>query len=365
LASDTGAFFAPSSDSGTGYLLFQRNNALLAQRFDPDRLQLQGEPEVLVDQIASIFLPSFSVSNTGTLIYTGTNPKKVQPTWFDRDGRVISKQGVPDVYFGLQPSPNGTLIATTLFDPQTSGSNLWLLEPTGVRNRITFDSRTFTQSPVWSPDGSQVMFTAITPGGGLDLYRKAANGANESTLLYKSSEYKWPNSISSDGRYVLYTTGGVAQSKTDLWLLTMDEKTKSSPFLNTPFDEKDGQFSPDSHWVAYESNESASSEIYVRPFPDPSKNRWLVSKGGGTNPRWRGDGKEIFYLAPDQSLMAVEVSSGASFHPGVPKMLFRVEGADGFSVSADGKKFMVGVPSGDSLAVPFTVMVNWQASLRK
>ena len=155
------------------------------------------------------------------------------------------------------------------------------------------------------------------------------------------------------------------KSKSDLWLLPLEGDRNRRVFLNTEFNERDGQFSPDTHWVAYESDENGNSEIYVRPFPDPSKAKWLVSRGGGTNPRWRGDSKELYYLAPDQSLMAVEVTSGASFQPGVPKALFKVEGAEGFGVSADAKKFMVGVPTADSSPVPVTVMVNWPSALKK
>src|SRR5207245_1158752 len=137
----------------------------------------------LVDRISFVFFPSFSVSSNGILIYAGTNPTKDQPTWFDRDGRITGKSGAPDVYFGFQPSPDGTRVAATVFEPQTSGSDLWMLEPTGVRTRTTFDPHGFPQSPIWSSDGTHLTFAVDRGAGALDIYQKAANGAAEETLL--------------------------------------------------------------------------------------------------------------------------------------------------------------------------------------
>jgi serine/threonine protein kinase len=359
------AVFAPSSDPDEGYVVFMRENALLARRLDTRRLELEGE-ETQLGEVSRVFgFPSFSASRNGLLVYSGATFRKIQPTWMDSSGNIVGKLGAPDIFIELALAPDGRRTAATVHSVQANGSNIWVLEPTGVTNPVTFDKTGWTQSPIWSPDSAQIAFASFRSGAALDLYRKQSSGAGEDELLYTSSENKRPTSWSRDGRYLLYAVSS-RKSKTDLWVLPIEGAREPRAFLSTEFDERNGQFSPDTHWVAFESDESGSVEIVVRPFPDSSKGKVVVSKGGGRSPRWRDDGRELYYLSADGSVMAVEVAAGPVFQPGMTRRLFQVSDyADSLDVTAGGKKFLIGIPTADSVPTPFTVLMNWQTSLKK
>ncbi len=170
-----------------------------------------------------------------------------------------------------------------------------------------------------------------------------------------------------------YIPWKIRETKSDLWVLPLQGDRKPIPLLRTQFNERSGQFSPDGRWIAYISDESGSDEIYVREFysgsaqgPWDAGSKWLISKGGGTDPRWRGDGKELFYVASDGKLMAVDISAKPVFQAGAPRPLFQLPpGFIGGEVTADGRRFLVGVPLAQSASVPFTVVLNWQATLKK
>ena len=194
-------------------------------------------------------------------------------------------------------------------------------------------------------------------------------------MLFKSDHVKFAEDWSRDGRFLLYYDVD-PKTKSDLWVLPMDgassgEKQggrKPVPFLRTDFDERNAKFSPNGHWVAYQSDESGRNEIYVRPFPAANGGgKWTVSQGGGTQPRWRGDNKELFYLAPDGNVMAVQVSASVNgFRPGTPAALFKSPpNAGGWDVSADGKRFLFPVPARDAAQAPFTIVQNWISLLKK
>jgi hypothetical protein len=191
-------------------------------------------------------------------------------------------------------------------------------------------------------------------------------------LLKPSDGYKYPTSSSRDGRFLLYTVEN-PKTKSDLWVLSLNGDPKPIPFLRTEFNERSGQFSPDGHWVAHTSDESGKDEIYVREFssgsapgsPDAA-GKWLISKGGGTDPRWRGDGKELFYVDSGGKLMSVDISAKPVFEAGAPKPLFQLPpGFIGGDITADGRRFLIGVPLAQSASVPFTVVTNWQTALKK
>jgi Tol biopolymer transport system component len=207
--------------------------------------------------------------------------------------------------------------------------------------------------------------------GNFDLYRKSSTGAGEDELLLKTNEPKYANDWSSDGRFVLFSSIGNAS---DLWILPMTgEDRKPRPYLQTEFVESQGRFSPDGRFVAYTSNESGGSEIYVRPFPDANAGKWLVSSGGGNQPVWRNDGKELFYISADSKMMAVDVSSVPTFKSGTPKALFPTSIMAGslatnptrYGVSADGKRFIIHSVLKETAGAPITVLLNWQGGLRK
>ena len=198
--------------------------------------------------------------------------------------------------------------------------------------------------------------------GAINLYQKPSNGAGSEELLVESPQVKTANDWSADGRFILYESVD-PKTGSDLWVLPLDEDRKPRVFLKTEFDERDGQFSPDGRWVAYRSDESGRLETYVRPFPGPGA-QWQVSTAGGIAPRWRPDGKELYYIAPDGRLMAVPIGvQGATLEPGTPAPLFqtRIFGGGQYDVALDGR-FLINVTTGDAITSPITLIQNWKPS---
>lgn len=198
-----------------------------------------------------------------------------------------------------------------------------------------------------------------------DLYMKNSDGAQEEKSIAQEDVDKWPNDWSRDGKYIVYTRG------TDLWFLTLPE-LKSRLFLKAPSVFRNGQFSPDGKWVAYASNETGKWQIYVTSFPD-ARGKWQVSTGGGEQPRWRGDGKELFFLSSDSKMMAAPVTTGANFDSGTPVALFQTTPRQPISlndqfvydVSRDGQRFLVNTPVKEAETAPMSVVLNWPAKLNK
>ena len=220
---------------------------------------------------------------------------------------------------------------------------------------------------IWSPDGSRIVFNSNRKGH-LDLYQKASSGAGTEEVLLEDNLDKYPTSWSPDGRFILYRHQ-CPQTRAQLFVLPLSGDRKPVPFLNTKFDESFGQFSPDGRWVAYRSNESGRNEVYVAPFPGPG-GKWQISTAGGDRPRWRRDGSEIFYLAPDNKLMAAAVNGkGASFEVGAVKPLFEARFVTGgryqYAVSADGQRFLINTTPEQAASAPITVVLNWTAGLKK
>jgi eukaryotic-like serine/threonine-protein kinase len=359
-----------------GNIFFLREGTLMAQPFDAGKLQLRGEPVPIAERVgAELSAGYFAVSPTGVLAYrTGaTSTAGLQHAWFDREGKATGTFGESNNDGGVRLSPDGTRAAERDAGQQTRG-DIWLLDfARGVRTRLTF-RQNLGSYPVWSPDGSRIAFSA---GDFLDtIYEKSASGAGEEKeLLKKPGEISLPTSWSHDGRFLLYTTANAAKTGADLWVLPLEGDRKPVLLLRTQFDEANGSFSPDGHWVAYVSNESGRNEIYVRPFvasgpsgPSLGEGKWQVSKDGGTNPKWRTDGKEIIF-AFRLAIMSVDVNgSGAGFQMGTPKQLFTAPANNGWDVTGDGKRFMMIVPPNQGVQTaptPITVVLNWQADLKK
>lgn len=368
LAIGSGAAYASSGGSGPGQLLFMREGTLMAQPFDDGRLEVTGEAVPVAERVGADFSNGFfSVSNNGLLAYSeGAVNNRL--TWFDRQGKALGRAGEPSSYTYVALSPDGSRAAVRRKNSQ--GPNIWLVDFT--HERITrFTYGVDAGSPVWSPDGSQIIYAALRSDANSDLYRKPASGAKDAEVLLKSEEFKTPTSWSPDGRFLLYTVLD-PKMREDLWILPLESHRKPIPFLRTEFAESNAQFSPKAPLIAYISNESGNDEIYVRPFlPDSNGTsfdigaRMLVSKGGGTAPRWRGDGKELFYAAPDGRVMSVEVTLGQTFQAETPKPLFQVSSMDRWDVTADGKRFLFLGQAEQQTQPPFTVIMNWQAELKK
>jgi eukaryotic-like serine/threonine-protein kinase len=371
LESDFGASYLPSSDPGTGQLLFVRDGALMAQPFNARRLELNGEPVTITPQVGTFREFGFFSSANDVLVYrTGGGGEAYQLTWLDRQGRILGKAGKPGVYSGPALSPDGTRAAVSeSADVQNAKNALWLVDfSRDATTRFTFGSSA-TEYPIWSADGKRVIFPAERDGV-YDLYQKPASGAEDEAVLLKSGGSKYPSSVSRDGRFLLYFAND-PKTKSDLWVLPLDGSGKPFPFLETESNEIDGHFSPNGQWVAYTSDESGRYEIYVRRFSaktaSATAGKWQLSDGGGSEPRWSADGKELYYLSPDWKLMVVEVTTGSLFQAGTPKLLFQAPQQNGFTAgdyTVDGKRFLFLAPAeqGD---IPFTVVLNWQAGLNK
>ncbi len=266
-------------------------------------------------------------------------------TWFDRKGNVAGTVGEPGVYRTLTISPDGSRIAVERTDPQSQNRDIWLVEvANGKMTRFTFDSG-WDAFPTWSPDGARLIFTS-NRSGVFDLYGKPVSGAAGEELLYRSSDGKGPTSWSRDGKYLLYYSLGMP---THVRLLTVAGPPDRQPVavVDPGFTSITARFSPDGHWIAYTSNESGKNEVSVRPFDAGTGaigNPVVVTRDGGRTPLWRGDGREIFYMAGDGTATAVEVTPGSSFRAGEPEPLFPVpSGVLFWDVSPDGTRFLMPV----------------------
>jgi serine/threonine protein kinase/Tol biopolymer transport system component len=356
-----------------GLLVTVRQGALVAQKLDLKRGELMGDPITLAYPVdyAPGFFEGFSVTANGLVAYRASGGRQ-QLTWFDRTGRSLGVAGEADATFINYPelSPDDRMIAVQR-EVQTN-NDIWLLDTLGARwNRFTFDAA-LDVDPLWSPDGGRLAFASNRKGNKYDLYWKPSNGAGADELLWETPHHKTPEDWSKDGRYLLYSEND-PKTRSDLWVLEMaGSERKARPFVNTPFDEMMGMFSPDGRWVAYETNESGQSEIVVTPFPNPNA-RWQVSAGGGRQPRWRADGKELYFIASDGKLMAVPVSSsGSAFEAraAVPLFQVRIVSASAsahkpqYAVARDGR-FLINQPVKEATATPITLLMNWNPDTHK
>jgi eukaryotic-like serine/threonine-protein kinase len=351
-----------------GHLLFVRQKTLLAQPFDPKSLKLTGEAFPIAEKVQDdpgFFNAVFSVSDQGTLAYqeAGGTTGLSELAWVDRSGKKIDVLGEPADYYEPRISPDGRRVAVGVGDP----GDVWIYDVARrVRTRLTF-AASDDFAPTWSPDGERVAFSSQRSGSG-DLYAKSASGTGNDELLSSSKIFKVPNSWSPDGRYIAYIAfQGAPGSKADLWLLSLPDR-RASPLLQTEFDEVAGVFSPEGRWLAYASNESGRFEVYVQPFPGPG-GKWQVSTAGGNHPRWRRDEKELFYVAPDGKIMAVELRAGPAFEAGTPQPLFAtlLKNMPGppYDVSSDGQRILLNRPLGEESSPPITLVQNWTALLKR
>jgi len=365
----------------SGQLLFVAQGTLFAQNFDPVRLALTGAPSPVAEQVmvnALLNLPAVSASSGGAIVYRAGTARgdQRQFIWFDRSGKEIGKVGSPDSATVLGPaiSPDGRRVA--LYRTESGNTDVWLLDlARGVLSRLTSDTANDI-FPIWSPDGRSIVFTS-TRRGSFDLYQKLATGARSEELLLASAQPKIPTDWSRDGRVLLYHSPD-PKTSADIWALPLDGDRKPLPVVRTNFEERDGQFSPDGKWIAYQSNESGRFEIYVESLPGPDANvsgKSLISTNGGSQVRWRLDGKELFYIALDDRLMAVPIefaSNSQALEVGTPVPLFatRVGGAvqyanrQQYMVSPDGQRFLMNTLTEEATS-PITVILNWVGAQKR
>ena len=373
VAGDAAAVFAPPDR-----LLAVRQNALVAWQFDPVQGTVSGDPIRVADAGTDegVGRSMFSVSSTGVLMYRGGSAaQRRRLAWFDRSGRVLSTVGQgDDITSPGNPelAPDGRRVA--LQSTVQGNVDIWFMDLSrGVESRFTFDPASEGYA-LWSPNGDRVVF-ASTRSGVYNLFEKTASGGvNEEKVLLATPQDKRPLSWSSDGRFVLYATYDPGTGA-DLWALPMTGDRKPFAVAQTKFAETEGQFSPDGRWVAYASNESGRLEIYVRQFP-VSGETVQVSTTGGSQVRWRQDGKELYYVAPDARLMAVAITTRADGRPleaGQPAALFSTRLASGanitgwraqYATTSDGR-FLLNTRVDNVAQRPISVVLNWASGFKK
>jgi serine/threonine protein kinase len=348
-----------------GYLLFYRDQTLFAQHFDAGKFELTGEPVPLLTDVQ--FFPRisqavFAASTEGLLVaQRNADSGASQVLWFDRKGQQTGVALNPGIYGNIMLAPNGKDVASDTTDPVSQNTDIWTYDlDARSAKRLTFDP-SLDSLPIWSPDGSRTVF-ASNRELKFDLYVKDSNGAQEEKIIPQDGPDRFPTDWSRDGKYLIYGRGP------DLWFLTFPD-FHATQFLKASSTLKSSRFSPDGKWVAYSSNESGRWEIYVTSFPE-AHGKWQVSNTGGDQPRWRGDGKELFYLSTDSKVMAVPVKTGSNFDAGTPAALFQANPREMFAtselfsydVSNDGQKFLINTQLKTEMT-PMSVVLNWSAKL--
>jgi serine/threonine protein kinase/Tol biopolymer transport system component len=352
---------------GSDHLWFVREGTLFAQRFNPSTQALSGPVIRVANNVGEgLFAASFSTSVAGAVAYReGAGQPSRQLVWFDRSGKALGTAGEPGgLLANPSLSPNGRYVVVQ----RTFQANidLWLLDlQRNVFSRMTDDPRVDSM-PVWSPDGERVVFSAaVNDGSSLMVMRIDGTTVNE-TLSLPATDVKIACDWSADGRYILYRQLEQATGTSDLWALPMSGESTPFQVVRTPSDERDGQFSPDGKWVAYQSDEAGRPEIYLQPFPGPGP-KVRVSINGGSQVRWSTNGKEIFYIAPDRRLMAVgiDLAAGAA-GVGTPKPLFMTRLApirsisrQQYVVAPDGQRFLISSVEEPQMS-PITLILNWK-----
>ncbi len=354
-----------------GYVLFVRDRALLAQRFDPGKAQFRGEPFPIVDDVAvgggGAANAEFSASGNGVLVFRGSAGSGTSRlTWVDRAGKDIQVFGEPGSYSDQVVSPDGKRIA---MEAGTGSPDLWTID-TGrnVTTRFTF-SAAQDYWPVWSPDGARIAYTS-DQAGAFRIYVKPATGAQPESVLIQNPIGLGPCDWSSDGRFLACLKPSTAGGW-DIWVVNTTGQVEGRPLLASPFREFEPRFSPDGKWIAYSSNESGRREVYVQPFPGLG-GKWQVSSQGGRDPEWRRDGKELFFLSLAGVLNAVDVSAtGTALDLGTPRALFPGILADdspighNYAVSADGQRFLIRKTVRAGELPSTTVFMNWTSTFAR
>jgi serine/threonine protein kinase len=349
-----------------GFLLFVRAGVLLAQPFDAANSRMSGEPQPVVPEVmhhAFIGTGAFAASENGLLAFRSPRgPARLQ--WLDRLGRPIGTEGRPGLYDNVRLSPDGRKLAASMMDPRTGTHGIWVADvASGILTRVTTGARD-DFFPVWSPDGSRLVFSSASPQGPPNLHESSLDGG-EPREITPFGRVQWVQDWSRDGRFICYSQPSLGSGQ-DIWILDRSDPRKTTPFLATAFDEIEPQFSPDGRWIAYSSNESGTYEVYVGSFPTPGK-RLRVSNAGGSHPHWRRDGRELFYVSGDSRMISVPVRLGDTAEVAAPQSLFGMDGAGwrDYDVSADGTRFLVVVHDGEQRSRFINVTTNWPAALKE
>ena len=355
---DSAAVFVPPDQ-----IMFSRAGSLWAQRIDPTRLDVMGEPAPVASEVLThpLFTGhiALSASSTGPVAFR-PNAADRQFIWLDRGGQQVGTLGAPDAGQpgDLRLSPDGRSVA--LRRTVDGGSHVWMMDTDrGIPRRLIFNAF-MDLNPVFSPDGTQIAFARSELDGANDLYVQPVDGSAAAELLLQTPAQENPSDWSPDGRYILFSTQGL-QNGDDLWVVPVSGDRQPRAVAQTVFSESLARFSPDGQWIAYQSNETGQFEIYVQPFPGPGS-KVRISDGGGTEPKWRNDGTELFYVGAAGGLMTVRITTRSGrFEAATPSRLFGFPASSDrgvYAPSADGQRFLISAATSDPS--PLTLLMNWK-----
>jgi Tol biopolymer transport system component len=366
VSADSGAMYSPP-----GYLLYRSGDRIVAQAFDAKRLRLAGDAVPLVEDVwwdgISTLATAFTVSSDGVLAYQTGGLAKTKLVLYDRVGKEIGSPGPPGAYIEPALSPDGRWLVVGRAEPGTSGSNLWMIDlERGSIVRVSYGQCLAASTSVWSSDGRRFAYSCFPSG---EVYVRDAHGVEKERLLFKSPSFSPLDDWSRDGRYLFQEIVDWKTFHFDVGMRDL-QSGADRPLLTDPFDEMGARLSPDGRWLAYESSESGTHEVFVRNFPELGDRR-QISVGGGSQPRWRADGKELFYVSPDRKVMAVDIRSGSTLESSSPRALFQtqivpaVEARNHFDAAPDGQRFVVNSRRPEDASLPINVVVNWISDLAK
>ncbi len=349
-----------------GLIVFGRGPVLMAQPFDPGKLQVAGEPYPLADmvrRVESAQISVYSSSPNGTLVYQPevSTSTDLQAVWYGRTGKRLGLAGTPRLYRQGALSPDEKRFAAQIMNPVNGVSDIWLLDLTsGILSRMTSDSAA-KSTPVWSPDGREILF-ASNKAGKPNLYRKTVGGGDEQ-LVHQAAESIYPAAWLRDGSVIFMNSYGKS-----FYRKTPGRDAQPETLLKTEYYKDEPRVSPDGNWVAYNTNESGRWEVYIAAYPSFTQRR-QVSNHGGVQGFWRKDNKELFYIELDGNIVSVPIKPGPALEAGIPEVLFPTRVPvqaqwDQFAVTGDGQRFLV-LESLESEAKPFTIVLNWPAIARK
>jgi Tol biopolymer transport system component len=378
VAADTNAAYARNSSDASEHLLFVRHGALISQAFDSARFRTVGDPVTVSPEVNYTPLPryaQFSVSDSGVLAYVAGSPFNQELTWFDRVGTTLGRVGEPGDFTALHLSPDGKRVILDRSDPEMGFLGVWSIDLVrGSSSRVTSGWVDF--SPVWSPDASQLVFArAVSAERGMTLSQAPASGGSTHRLRDITGA-GFPSDWSSNGRYVAYT-GYVGQGGAGIYILPIQQGDAGEPweYLQTEHNEGGAVFSPakgdgDPKWIAYTSDESGRNEVYIQSFPRAGT-KLQVSPAGGSDVQWRPDAKELYYLAPNDDLMALDITISPKLEAGLPRRMFRISSPTVFPAHSlnfanyaparDGQRFLVSrTIAGPASSI--SVVTNWAAT---
>jgi len=347
-----------------GFILFRSGDRLMAQRFDPERRAVTGEAFPVVEQIrwdgVATAALAVSASDTGLLVYQTGGATTSRLQLYDRAGHELRAIGEPGAYWEPTISPDARRLAVPRLDAEGLAAAIWVGDLERVSLARLSSQAPIAATPVWSADGRRIVYSAYPLG---EVYIRDAGGAEPEKMLFRSPGFTPLDDWSRDGRLLFYEVIDWKAFHTDVWMRDL-QTGQTRPVLQAKFTQSGARLSPDGTWLAYQSEESGTSEIFVRSFPE-ARERRQVSSGGGTQPRWRADGRELYFISPDNKLMAVDVGTAAPFEAGPAHALFQtrilppIEARNHYDAAGDGQRFVVNSRRPEDASLPILVVSGW------